>query len=282
MKDYYSALGVSKNASEDDIKKAFRQLASKHHPDKGGDPVQFKEVKEAYEMLSDPQKRAQYDSHGGEEQHMSMADILNRMRQAHQHAGFSDFKQVFEFVAEVPILEAYKGFVMKVNINGKQDEVLIPRGIPNQVRGQYTTKGGEQIMVTVRFAPSPYIIKPANEVTQVVDSTGTRYTGELDNGSIDYMLNVDVLDIMLGAWVDVVDFTGEKCTMRIPAGHNPDHKLRIKGKGYVNWNLQKGEAQVDRADMYVKLNPIFKQPKELDPIKVKALYDSATYVHKSA
>src|SRR5438105_1087858 len=69
-RDYYDVLGVTKNASEDDIKKAYRKLAMKHHPDRNqGDDAKksedkFKEAKEAYEMLSDSQKRAAYDQYG--------------------------------------------------------------------------------------------------------------------------------------------------------------------------------------------------------------------------
>ena len=69
-RDYYEVLGLAKNAAEDDIKKAYRKLAMKHHPDRNqGDGAKaseekFKEAKEAYEMLSDPQKRAAYDQHG--------------------------------------------------------------------------------------------------------------------------------------------------------------------------------------------------------------------------
>src|SRR5258706_6879966 len=69
-RDYYDVLGVTKNASEEDIKKAYRKLAMKHHPDRNqGDDAKksedrFKEAKEAYEMLSDPQKRAAYDQYG--------------------------------------------------------------------------------------------------------------------------------------------------------------------------------------------------------------------------
>ncbi len=69
-RDYYDILGVPKNAAEEDIKKAYRKLAMKHHPDRNqGDDTKksedkFKEAKEAYEMLSDPQKRAAYDQHG--------------------------------------------------------------------------------------------------------------------------------------------------------------------------------------------------------------------------
>ncbi|GAB4278421.1 MAG: molecular chaperone DnaJ [Coriobacteriia bacterium] len=63
-RDYYEVLGVPRNASEDEIKKAFRKLARKHHPDAGGSEEKFKEINEAYEVLSDPDKRKQYDQFG--------------------------------------------------------------------------------------------------------------------------------------------------------------------------------------------------------------------------
>jgi molecular chaperone DnaJ len=62
--DYYELLGVPKTASQDEIKKAFHKLAHKYHPDKGGDEKKFKEINEAYQVLSDQQKRAQYDQYG--------------------------------------------------------------------------------------------------------------------------------------------------------------------------------------------------------------------------
>ena len=62
--NYYEVLGVEKSASQDEIKKAFHKLAHKYHPDKGGDEKKFKEINEAYQVLSDQQKRAQYDQFG--------------------------------------------------------------------------------------------------------------------------------------------------------------------------------------------------------------------------
>ena len=62
MIDHYSTLGVGKNANADDIKKAYRKLAGKHHPDKGGDTATFQKIEEAYRILSDPNQRQQYDN----------------------------------------------------------------------------------------------------------------------------------------------------------------------------------------------------------------------------
>ena len=63
-KDYYQTLGVDRQASQDDIKKAFRKLAHEHHPDKGGNEAKFKEINEAYQALGDAEKRARYDQFG--------------------------------------------------------------------------------------------------------------------------------------------------------------------------------------------------------------------------
>ncbi len=64
MKDYYKILEISKNAKPEEIKRAFRRLAQKYHPDKGGDPEKFKEINEAYQVLSNPEKKSQYDQFG--------------------------------------------------------------------------------------------------------------------------------------------------------------------------------------------------------------------------
>lgn len=84
----YSALGLSKGASKDDIKKAFRRLAVQHHPDKGGDPEKFKEIAHAYEVLSDDNKKTEYDRVGD--------DGYEAMHQG-GHPGFDmDPRHIFE------------------------------------------------------------------------------------------------------------------------------------------------------------------------------------------
>ena len=62
MTDHYATLGVAKTATADEIKRAYRRLASQHHPDKGGDTAQFQKIEEAYRVLSDPAQRQRYDN----------------------------------------------------------------------------------------------------------------------------------------------------------------------------------------------------------------------------
>lgn len=84
MNDYYKILGVERTASQDEIKKSFRKLAQKYHPDKAtGDEAKFKEINEAYETLSDPEKRKVYDVGG------------NQSHGFHQQGGFSGFEDMF-------------------------------------------------------------------------------------------------------------------------------------------------------------------------------------------
>uniref|UniRef100_A0A7S1XTA5 J domain-containing protein n=1 Tax=Phaeomonas parva TaxID=124430 RepID=A0A7S1XTA5_9STRA len=151
--EYYDALGVTRDATPEVIKRAYRRLAMKHHPDKGGDPEKFKEIGEAYEVLSDPGKRRIYDQVGkaameagagaaGAEE-MSTADILSQlfgMGGARQSA-----PQDLLFELQVTLEDLYAGRTLPLNVRmpGQGErvvEALIPAGA---VDGQRVVLPGE-------------------------------------------------------------------------------------------------------------------------------------------
>ena len=118
MENYYSVLGVSENATQDEIKKAYKKLAVQHHPDKGGNEETFKKISEAYETLGDSEKKQQYDSQrnnpfggGGDgfDPFSMFSNMFNNM-------GGAQRKNPDKIVnLKVGIFEAYKGGRKKVN-----------------------------------------------------------------------------------------------------------------------------------------------------------------------
>ena len=122
-KDFYKILSVEKDASDSEIKKAYRKLAIKHHPDKGGNPEKFKEISEAYEILSDESKRKQYDLYGTYD-NQEMPDMNDIFESFFQHQNpmdglfgslFGGFqrgnnpKEKKEIKVEISLEEAYNG-----------------------------------------------------------------------------------------------------------------------------------------------------------------------------
>jgi molecular chaperone DnaJ len=108
-KDYYEVLGLKKGASDKEIKKAFRNLAKEHHPDKGGDDSAFKELNEAYEVLKDPDKKAKYDMYGHERTHNTSNNGWSHEfhRQTYQQS--SPVGQNIRFNVKLTLEEAFSG-----------------------------------------------------------------------------------------------------------------------------------------------------------------------------
>ena len=147
--DHYQILGVSKDASQQDIKKAYRKLAMKHHPDKGGDEQKFKQIQAAYSVLSDPDKRAQYDNpnpfeqFGGDPfgQGSPFGDIFSEIfgggfrRQQPQRNpdGRMDLN--------ISLLQAYKGTNVVVNTGYATLDVTIPQGVKDGSNLRLSGKG---------------------------------------------------------------------------------------------------------------------------------------------
>lgn len=269
--NYYEVLGVPKDASEADIKKAYRKLASQHHPDKGGDEAKFKEIQAAYDVLGDSKKRAQYDNPAPNtdfHEFSDINDILSQMRRAHGFMGDVRFEQVHEFVANIEIAKAYAGFELNVRIGQKTDTVKIPPGVPHGARGQYKTEGGAKVFVTIRIT-GEFGVRSVDDARPQISPSG-QFTGVIETGDVQRVLEIDALDLILGTWVSVKDILGEELVVRVPAGHNPSHLLKVKGKGYSHWSTKTSSA-AHRGEFYIQLSPVFKAPADLDKEKVRTL-----------
>ncbi len=262
-KDYYKTLGIEKNANEDEIKKAFRKLAHLYHPDKkDGDEAKFKEVNEAYSVLSDNNKRAQYDNfgsagpgrdgfggqggfnssdfgfdfsgfQGGNFDSGDLNDILSsifggrRMRRGRDIA--VDMELTFE--------ESIFGIERKIHINSKltkQSEVVvrIPAGIENGQRIRMTGLGE----ILDGGATGDLIIK-----TRVKPHSKIRKEG------YNLVMDIGILltEALLGA-ERIIETLDGNLTLKIPQGTNSGTILRVKGKG-----VPVGESK--RGDLYVRI-----------------------------
>ncbi len=285
-KDYYKLLGVTKNASPEEIKKAFRKMALKYHPDKNkGDKTaeeRFKEINEAYAVLSDPEKRRQYDTFGSTEFHrrFTQEDIFRNF----------DFSDIFQDIGigkfffggrggtEVSFDEilgqafgsmggghgghAFKrGFQYSQPIG--QDVVLELALSPNEIiKGSHKLisiqTGGrpERISVHIPKGISPgKKIRVAGKGAQGPGGRGDLYlliSLRLDPGFRSSGSDVEVdkvvkfTDACLGAEVEVPTVEGGMVRLKIPAGTRCGQKLRLRGKGLPT-------ATGGRGDEYVRI-----------------------------
>lgn len=130
-KDYYNLLGVPRTATQEDIKKAYRKLAHQYHPDKqGGDDIKFKEINEAYQVLSDPKKRSNYDNFGyayneggfqsGGYENFDFGNLWE-MFGGRQKGGFEDIFDIFSDMGGNQYREAPKGedLYLEISVNKK-------------------------------------------------------------------------------------------------------------------------------------------------------------------
>ena len=254
-KDYYKILGVERSASEAEIKKAYRRLARKYHPDvsKERDAEQrFKEVGEAYEVLKDAEKRSAYDQLGANWQ----AGQEFRPPPGWEHAefgfgggatdfqgasGFSDFfeslfgggfaqsagaRQAFRQAGQdqtahidVTVSDAFHGANKAIHLaNGKSLQVKIPRGITTGKKIRLSGQGGPGI----NGGPNGDLYLEVN----VVDDANF----ELQGKDVYVNLNITPWEAALGEKVQVNTLNGQ-VEIKIPAGSQSGRKMRLAGKG---------------------------------------------------
>ena len=252
MANAYETLGVPKGASEEEIKRAYRKLASQHHPDKGGDTGKFQEIQSAYETLSDPQKRAQHDNpnpfHGFQQgsphgSHFEFQfggggpeDIFahffnqggfghNPFQRQHQPRRNKDLR-VQMSISLASTLEAQKKTISVQTTKGDRYnvDVEIPRGINNGTTIKYTQMG-DNMFDTLTRGDLYVIINVEND---------NRF--ELHGINLVSNLEIDSIDAMLGAEKSVTGIDGREYMIKIPQGCQYNTKFGLQGQGLYQMN----------------------------------------------
>jgi curved DNA-binding protein len=256
-KDFYEVLGVNRNASQDEIKKAFRKQAKKYHPDANPDnpgaEQRFKELNEAYDVLGDPGKREQYDRFGSGWQGFQNSGFSGDPRQqaygnmnvdnledligsffgggfgnvrTEPGAGFGGRRraaaqpgQNIEQPVRITLEEAYQGTQRVITKDGRQITVSIPPGATNGTRVRLKGEGSSGFGGAA--AGDLYLIVE-------VDESGSRFSREGDHLSTE--IEVDVFTALLGGEVEIPTMS-RPVRLRIPAGTQSGRKIRISGKG---------------------------------------------------
>jgi DnaJ-class molecular chaperone len=174
MADHYQTLGVAKNATPDDIKKSYRKLASKHHPDKGGDTATFQKIEEAYRILSDPQQRQQYDNPmpqgnpfggfqgGGFNFNGDINDLFGQMFQQHNRRQ-PNIPHTFRTNINITLEQAYHGDTQNLKLQTPHGthaiNIQIPRGVEHGAQMRYENVI-PQAMLLVEFHVQNHFTTP--------------------------------------------------------------------------------------------------------------------------
>lgn len=243
MTDYYNTLGVSENASPEEIKKAYRKLANQHHPDKGGDQARFKDISVAYDTLSDPQKKSEYDQMrmGGPQVRFrsggmpDFGDIFGNMGGPFsQQSPFGDIfgrrvarNRDLNIQCQITILDSYVGKQLEANYqlpSGKPQTVVIniPPGISHGETIRYQGLGDD----SVHHAPRGNL-----NVTIVVlpDQEYSRHGDDLYTSIV-----VTPIEAMIGCKKRVKFITGEVRELDIRAGVETGIEFASPGHGFSN------------------------------------------------
>ncbi|MFM2376029.1 MAG: hypothetical protein RLZZ165_1126 [Bacteroidota bacterium] len=272
--DYYKVLGVDKSASEGDIKKAYRKLARKYHPDVNPNDKtaesRFKEINEANEVLSNPENRKKYDAYGENWKHADEIERARQQRGQQQRSGrqggfegfpgggdFSDFfssmfgdsarssgpkvkfrGQDVQVQLHLTLEEVYKTEKRTLTVNGNSIRMTIPAGV----------KDGQ--VIKVKGSGGPGANGGPNGDLYITFSIENNTKFRLDGDDLHATVNVDLYTALLGGEVTADTFDG-KVKLKIPAESQSGARLRLKGKGFP---VYKKEGEF--GDLYYTLQVI--------------------------
>jgi curved DNA-binding protein len=247
--DYYNVLGLQKNASADDIKKAYRKLAKQYHPDANPDDAtakkKFQQINEANEVLSDPENRKKFDKYGKDWQHSEAFDQQARQRQQYSQqfggndsdGGFSDFfssmfgggggrrstgkqkGQDLNANFQLNLSDTFKTHQQTITVNGKNIRITIPAGIEDgQViklkgYGQASPNGGTagDLYLTFKLNNDTFFKRVGNDLQLVQE--------------------IDLFTALLGGEIDLNTLHG-KVKLKVKPETQNNTKIRLKGKGF--------------------------------------------------
>jgi DnaJ-class molecular chaperone len=242
MINYYQTLGVDRDATPDQIKRAYRKLASQHHPDKGGDKNKFQEIEEAYRTLGDPQKRSEYNNprpnaHNFGFHHQAgpggfdfqtIFDVFGaRFQQPQQR---TQRAQMTLWITLQDVAHAAQKTISVGTPQGTQViEIDIPANINDGDSVQYSGlgPGGIDLIINYRIHPNP------------------KWQRQGPNLTIDQ--EISVWDLILGGDIVIQDILGNQLTLTIPPRTQAKTTFRLKGRGLG----QKGNAP---GDMFVRVH----------------------------
>jgi curved DNA-binding protein len=286
--DYYQVLGVAKSASADEIKKAYRQLALKYHPDKNnGDKAaetKFKEVNEAYAVLSNKQKRQQYDTYGSTEFHQRFSeedifrgfDLNSILRQFgfgstsfgnasgfRTAAGGHDFSSIFGSAAGGMgckgggcASQPVRGRDLTYDLSVSLEEVLTGaektislrhNGSPQNISVKIP-KGidsGKRLRLSGKGAPSPTNGSPGDLYLKITVKDHPEFVRQDDDLVVEK--RIPFSKACMGTDLEITTLEGKRIKVKVPPGVQQESKLRIKGHGLPSGPI--GE----RGDIYVKI-----------------------------
>jgi len=266
FKDYYQILGVRRGASEKEIKEAYRRLARKYHPDVNpGDKAaeeKFKEINEAYEILSDPEKRRKYDQFG---ENWQFAEQFAQAERGDHFGGFrmgdvifdfgdsSGFESLFDDLfnsfgfgrsrtrtrvwsqpleqeVEISLEEAFHGTTRLIAFDGHRLEVRIPPGVDTGSRVRVGGRVGQpEIYLNIRIQPHPRFERRGADLYTEVP--------------------VQLVDALLGGEVEVPTLSG-KLMLKIPPETQNGRVFRLSGQGMPHL------GNSGRGDLFVKVKVV--------------------------
>ncbi|WP_415407844.1 DnaJ C-terminal domain-containing protein [Sulfurovum sp. CS9] len=278
-KSLYETLGVSENASADEIKKAYRKLARKYHPDINKDESaveKFKEINAAYEVLSDTEKKQQYDQFGdqmfggqnfhdfarGQGQGVDLDEILRQMfggggggfggAGGGFGGGFGGPDLDMQARITVPFMVSVKGGKHNVSANGQSFDIKIPAGI----------KSGETMRV--RGKGKQYQGQAGDLLIQVEVAASDEYERKGDN--LYKTFDVPLKEALFGGKI-AINTPEKEVSLKVPQNTKNGQKFRLKGKGVAD------RKTAMKGDLYLVANVVLPDVDTLDD-ELKAMIEA--------